>query len=214
MRKKEERKNASLRRRQQSRQPYDLVLIVCEGAKTEPDYFKALRNELRLSSTNICICGKECGSAPNSVVEHALQAFQQKPDYDRVFCVFDKDRHETYKIALDKIRTIKFRGRTLIEAITSVPCFEFWLLLHFEDSAHYYVAAGKNSACDQVMRDLRKHLPNYEKGDSDIFNQTYPLVDQALKRAELLKKRQKEIEIDNPSTDVHNLVAYLRNLKK
>ena len=213
MRKKEERKNVSLRRRQHSKQPYELVLIVCEGAKTEPDYFKALRNELRLSNTNIHICGKECGSAPNSVVEHALQIFQKNPDYDRVFCVFDKDRHETYQIALDKIKSSKFRGRSVIKAITSVPCFEFWLLLHFEDSAHYYVPAGKNSACDQVVRDLKKHLPDYEKGAEDILNQTYPLIDQAVKRADLLEKRQEGAETDNPSTKVHYLVAYLRNLK-
>lgn len=28
-----------------TRKPYDRVLIVCEGAKTEPLYFKALREE-------------------------------------------------------------------------------------------------------------------------------------------------------------------------
>lgn len=58
------RENASLRRqRKNPREPYDVVLIVCEGSKTEPAYFTALKNELRLSSANISIFGKECGSA-------------------------------------------------------------------------------------------------------------------------------------------------------
>ena len=64
------RKIASLYRKRKSREPYDVVLIVCEGAKTEPSYFTALKKELRLSSTNIHICGKECGSAPINVVDY------------------------------------------------------------------------------------------------------------------------------------------------
>lgn len=34
--KRKERKAASLRRAKAKRSPYDVVLIVCEGAKTEP----------------------------------------------------------------------------------------------------------------------------------------------------------------------------------
>lgn len=41
MKKKKERRNTSFRRRVKHREPYDVILIVCEGSKTEPDYFKA-----------------------------------------------------------------------------------------------------------------------------------------------------------------------------
>lgn len=203
------RQNASFQRPRKKREPYDVVLIVCEGAKTEPAYFTALKNELRLSSANSHICGKECGSAPLSVVDHALQLSRNNADYDRIFCVFDKDRHETYQAAIDKVR----KRRTKIEAITSIPCFEFWLLLHFEDSAHYYVAAGGNSACDMVIRDFKKHISEYEKGVTAIFDKTYPSVDTAIRRAELLEQRQSESGADNPSTKVHRIVRYLRELK-
>jgi hypothetical protein len=40
-------------RRGPTREPYDVVLIVCEGAKTEPNYFKRLKLAYRLSNANI-----------------------------------------------------------------------------------------------------------------------------------------------------------------
>lgn len=216
MSKRQERKSASLGRRPRkcAREPYDVVLIVCEGEKTEPLYFDALKSELRLSNANIRICGKECGSAPESVVEYALQEFKRDPIYDRVYCVFDKDRHPTYSAALDRIRTKRLPGKAIIEAITSVPCFEFWLLLHFEDTARPYSAVGGNSAGDQIVSDLKQYMPSYEKGDGNAFELTSPMVEEAIKRAERLEKRQKEAGTDNPSTKVHHLVKYMRQLRK
>lgn len=212
MSRKVERRNVSLRRKRgKPREPYDVVLIVCEGAKTEPTYFKALKNELRLSNANITICGKECGPAPKLVVEFALQKHRERGDYDRIFCVFDKDQHETYQTALDKINASQKKIK--IEAITSVPCFEFWILLHFEDAARPYEATGNSSICDQVVRDLRRHIPTYEKGMNDILKLTYPSVDEAIRRAELRERRCSEDGTDNPSTKVHTLVHYLRNIK-
>lgn len=212
MSRKKERINVSLhRKRGKPREPYDVVLIVCEGAKTEPAYFKALKNELRLSSANIDICGRECGSAPISVVDFALQKHRERVGYNRIFCVFDKDQHETYQSALDKIRA-SYR-KIKIEAITSVPCFEFWILLHFEDAARPYEAMGNSSICDQVVHDLRRYIPEYEKGMNDIFKLTYQYADEAIRRAELRERRCSEDGTDNPSTKVHRLIKYLLNIK-
>lgn len=213
MSRKKERKNVSLyRKRGKPREPYDVVLIVCEGSKTEPTYFKALKNELRLSNANIDICGKGCGPAPKSVVEFALQKHKERGDYDRIFCVFDKDQHETYQTALDKIKSLPRKIK--IEAITSVPCFEFWILLHFENTVRPYEAMGNSSICDQVVRDLRRHIREYEKGMKDVFDRTYPYVDEATSRAALRESRCNEDGTDNPSTKVHRLVSYMRNIKQ
>ena len=51
--KRKAREAESLRRQAAKRVPYDVVLIVCEGEKTEPYYFKGLRKHLRLSNANI-----------------------------------------------------------------------------------------------------------------------------------------------------------------
>jgi len=60
------------------RPPRKCVLIVCEGSKIEPAYFKGLCGKLRLHSAEARICGEECGNAPVSVVEFALQEAQQR----------------------------------------------------------------------------------------------------------------------------------------
>ena len=42
-----------LRRRTAQRQPADRLLIVCEGAKTEPLYLGEIRQALRLPTANV-----------------------------------------------------------------------------------------------------------------------------------------------------------------
>ncbi len=208
------RKNASLyRQRKKPREPYDVVLIVCEGAKTEPFYFSSLKNELRLSSANIRICGKECGSSPLSVVNYAISEFEKSGDYNRVYCVFDKDRHGTYSEALEKVRRTKLRGGAQIIAITSVPCFEYWLLLHFIDMARPYGASASLSPCEELLRDLKAYISQYEKG-FDVFGITYPLIEQAIRRAEMRDQICLTNDTDNPSTKIYQLVTYLLNLKQ
>ena len=44
--KKKDHRSASLTRRQSMREVKQSFLIVCEGVRTEPDYFKAFRNPL------------------------------------------------------------------------------------------------------------------------------------------------------------------------
>jgi len=127
--KRKKRKVESLRRRRATIAPYDVVLIVCEGEKTEPNYFAALKRVFRLSNTNIKVCG--CGSDPITLVNFAIATFKREREFDRVYCVFDRDRHTTYTGAIKKISQTRLGGGSKISAVPSVPCFEFWILLHF-----------------------------------------------------------------------------------
>ena len=49
-----ERQRRQLERKQNRRASYDRVLIVSEGSKTEPNYFKEIRAEFRLHSITDC----------------------------------------------------------------------------------------------------------------------------------------------------------------
>ncbi len=131
---------AILKRRRARRDPYDYVLIVCEGEKTEPTYFQRLKRSLKLNTANIAVVSGD-GTDPMSIVNTAIKLFSEDRKYDSVYCVFDKDSHPTYDAALDKIRNTKLKkaarnGSTHsnFESCRSVPCFEFWFLLHFERS--------------------------------------------------------------------------------
>ncbi len=204
--KRKAKKLQSLRRRQARREPYDVVLIVCEGEKSETNYFNGLKNEFRLNNANIEICGLGCD--PLNLVKHAIARLRENKEFDRVYCVFDRDRHKTYKNALNKVRNTTLGGRRKIEAITSVPCFEYWLLLHFT----YTTAPASN--CSPVIERLKSYWYDYEKTDKRIFDKIKDKLDKAITNARQVEQYHKTSGTDNPSTRVHHLVDYLRTLKQ
>ena len=210
--KRKERKAESLRRRRALKAPYDVILIVCEGKKTEPIYFNELKKAFRLSNANIKVCGR--GSDPLSVVDFAIETYRKEPEFDRVYCVFDRDRHTTYHMALDKIRHTGLSKRSRIFAIPSVPCFEFWLLLHFTYTTRPFDAPPGNSICSRVIEELMNYLPAYRKGQQDFFYKMQDKLDNAISNSRRVEQFHQTSGTDNPSTLVHSLVDYLRDLKR
>ncbi len=210
--KRKERKAKLLRRQKAKKEPYDVVLIVCEGEKTEPNYFTELKKNFRLSNANVRVCGR--GSDPLSVVNFAIQTFQQEPEFDRVYCVFDRDRHKKYHEALDRVRRTRLCKGSKIFAIPSIPCFEFWLLLHFVYTTKPFDASPRDSICSRVIEELKKFIPEYQKGGHDIFCKIQDKLDNAITYADRVQQFHQTSGTDNPSTLVHTLVEYLRDLKK
>lgn len=186
-----------------------------KGGKTEPKYFKELREAFRLSSANIEIAGDECGSSPRNVVNYALAVYRKQKKHNRIFCVFDKDRHPTYNEALAKIRDVKLIKGDSIQAITSVPCFEIWLLLHFIPTTKAFVSKeASDSICASVIKELVRRLPGYTKGMDNLFPALLNRLPTAIKNAKQLAEHGVASGSDNPSTQMHYLVEYLRDLKK
>ena len=210
--KRKERKAELLRRRRAMKAPYDVILIVCEGGKTEPNYFTELKNAFRLSNANVTICGR--GADPLSVVNFAIKTFKQEPEFDRIYCIFDRDRHTTYNAAVDKVRWTRLGKGSKIFAIPSVPCFEFWLLLHFIYTTKPFDALPGDSICSRVILELKKHLPEYQKRHQNVFNKIQDKMDNAIRNASRVEQFHQTSRTDNPSTRVHSLVEYLRDLKK
>lgn len=66
-----ERQRRELERKAASRAPYERILIVSEGRKTEPLYFEEIRAEYRLHTANMEVRFSELGTAPLQVVEYA-----------------------------------------------------------------------------------------------------------------------------------------------
>lgn len=191
----------------------DRILIVCEGSKTEPHYFEGARINYRLTATDVEICGKECGSAPISVVNYALVKFNDnKGLYKHVFCVFDRDQHESYEEALALVHKYSKNG---FHAIHSIPSFEFWLLLHFKHSRSAYVKKGKKSPGDVVLGDLNLLFTQnigtaYVKGLENVFFVLLTRVEDAVKRSRLCINDAEITNEPNPTTYVHDLINVLR----
>ena len=64
-----------------SRVETDKILIVTEGEKTEPDYFRRLIKELGLTTAKVRITG-EGDSAPISVVKTAERILDNDDDFE------------------------------------------------------------------------------------------------------------------------------------
>lgn len=126
--------------------------------------------------------------------------------FDAVYCVFDRDSHPRFEEASNMARG---RGFQLAR---SWPCFEFWLLLHFESTRAPYARKGSVSPCDACIHDLRKYLPAYSKGDHATFDALWHRLENAIENGRKAAADAKATGESNPSTEVHELVARLRKL--
>jgi len=127
--------------------------------------------------------------------------------------VFDKDTHDSYAPALQAVINAKPKGTFF--AINSVPCFEYWLLLHFGYTAKpFYGTTGAKSAGDQVQDELKKCIEDYAKGNHGCFERLVDDLPQAIQYSKLALKSADASGTDNPTTFVHELVVYLQGLSK
>lgn len=195
---------ASFRRRAGNKPPRSVTLIVCEG-DTEQEYFAAIRIHYGLSTTEVIIAENTKGSAPISVVRCAEEKCAEPGGYDKVFCVFDRDGHESFDRARDRIKALANRKkRSLpIEEAISIPCFEVWILLHFEQTD-----APFGRCADVIRRILDNHVANYEKADAGIARQLMGRADNAVINAEWLEKRAVDNN-HNPYTSLHRVLRHI-----
>jgi len=197
------RNSDSFRRRPGRKPPRSITLIVCEG-ETEQVYFKAARQQYGLSTMEVIIANNTEGAAPISVVACAEKKCSEQGGYDHVYCVFDRDGHESFSRAREKIRTLanrKNKPLPMVEAI-SVPCFEFWVLLHFEQTD-----AAFAKCADVIHRIHAQHMAGYVKADAAICQQLMAKVDTALTNADWLEARAEDNNY-NPYTSVQRVLRH------
>ncbi|HEH5157171.1 TPA: RloB domain-containing protein [Campylobacter coli] len=175
--------NTRLRDRKTRRKENEVILIVCEGEKTEVDYLRQLKDYLKLNNVRIDIFSSK-NPSPLQVVKFAEE--KNKDDsYDKVYCVFDKDTHSDFDKAKQKCEKYNF------EAIISNPCFEFWILLHFTYTTKPF---GTNSPCGELIdNNLRTYIKDYSKD----YNFTSIIKDKLNTAINYAQKANKEAESNN-----------------
>lgn len=216
-------KARQLARREQKdarRASYPRILIVSEGSKTEPLYFEEIRAAYRLHSANVEVQPSQLGTAPIQVVQYAKQIFEKgsrhkgiRPrSFDQVYEVFDRDDHPSYFDALDLAASMDGTLRNedkqpvSFKAIPSVPSFELWLLLHYEN-----IQAPIHR--DDVMGRLKLCIPDYEKGAGGTFAKTSTRRATATERAKALAARFNARTL-GPYTAIAELVTVLTKLRE
>ncbi len=207
-----ERSASKLKRKHGRRPPYPRILIVCEGRKTEPQYFEEIRIRNRIPSAHIRVVHAAHGTEPRQVVNFAESTFRAAKAYEQIYAVFDRDEHRTYHEALGRAQALNGNLRNdekrpvTFTAIASVPCFELWLLIHFVEIHAYFER-------DVILRRLREHIPPYVKGMTDVFTITEFRLADATQRAGALQQRFNPFSGTDPYTNVNALVTLLRSLR-
>ena len=207
-----ERQARKLARKKGTRPPYPRILIVTEGEKTEPQYFDEIRRQERIPSAHVVVRNSRDGTEPIQIVEYAIESFgEHNGEFDQVFVVFDRDEHHTYHAALNACRDTTLKNdekkRIPIRAVPSNPCFELWLLLHYEDIHHLFHR-------DDIIDRLKRYIPNYEKAFPGTFAWTRPALVDALARAKRLQEcHSPENDAEGSYTNVDVIVELLLSLK-
>ncbi len=183
-----------LQRRVNVRELRQRFLIVCEGEKTEPNYF----NSFRVPGVVIDVRG--IGQNTVRLVKRAIQLMKED-DYDQVWCVFDRDIFpvKNFNAAL---RLAEKHG---IKVAYSNEAFELWYVLHF----NYHQSAMARHLYVGMLKDLLG--VSYEKNRLDMYERLEDRQEKAIRNAEkLLDTYQPHRPAhDNPSTTVHLLVQEL-----
>ena len=216
MRKRRAKGSGHYRREQAKQQARRRVLVITKG-KTELAYLRELIDHLGINQALIDVREGDPHN-PGGVLRSAEECLEAsfRDEYGKVFCVFDRDQHPSFWPTAQKIRS----GSGLLEivqAIPSVPCFEYWLLLHFKKTARPYPTSEDGSACHEVKRDLRRRMPAYSKGMAGAKNWRRVLsgLEDARKRSgEILRQAESDPGGNSPYTHMHELVDYLESLKE
>lgn len=216
--KRKARASDALQRQRFERARNTRYLIVCEGTKTEPHYFRELLDDLLIRPQTVRIAPND-GVSPDRVVAHALHLYEEDAAsgdaFDTVYCVFDRDKHTTFDAAVQRTKDLGDAGKPLI-AITSTPCFEFWLLLHFGYTDQPFHAAGRKSVGDQVVAALKTKpgFGKYGKGQKGIYGVLKTKLGDALTHAAQLRGHGAATASINPATDIDRLVLVIQALSK
>lgn len=117
-------------RRTETLSERERILVVCEGEKTEPNYFRSIQKELPQHIVELEICGE--GFNTLTLVEKAqtLRDGRKSGSYpfDQVWVVFDRDSFPPS----DFDNAISKAEADGIKCAWSNEAFELWYVLHFE----------------------------------------------------------------------------------
>ncbi len=186
-------------------------LIVCEGEKTEPNYFKAFPKKTGKIIYDIEFDGG--GISTLGVVEKAIELRDKSNQkFDRVWAVFDRD---SFKSTSFNSAILKARANG-IDCAWSNEAFELWYLLHFHNritamDRKEYEKAIEEAVNDKLTNKKRKFL--YKKNDPNMYLLLNKLGNQelAIKWAKGLNDKVLEEKFAdyNPATQVFKLVEEL-----
>ena len=177
-----------------------LFLLSVEGAVTEQQYFNMFNNDDSIIQIE-CI-KKKNRSSPKEVlkaIKKSLAKTDLKKD-DEAWLIIDKDLwpdehiHELSEWSKEKCN---------YHFALSNPCFEYWLLLHFENSSG-------NINKNICLTRLKRYLPAYDK-QIPVHKFTADNIETAINRAE---SQLSPLQGDWPTTTGTTVYRLIKHIKQ
>ena len=189
-----------------SRKTKKIILMITEGNnQTETNYFKRFESpEYRIKFAH----GNDTDPVKmiNTLISQYVDWGLSSENGDLGISLIDTDCKK-YKDS-QIMEADKLCSET-IKQIVSSPCFEIWLLCHYEFSTRQY------NSSDEVVKNLKNYIRDYSKNDETIYEKTKPLISTALDNAEKLNnhcisldKKPHSVEF-MPSTEIESIVKLL-----
>jgi len=183
------------------------IVIVCEGIRTEINYF----NSFKMRYSGVEIIALHSGHTdPINIVKEAKKSIKEFDlelnNGDSLWCVFDVDDRQN-----EIFQEIKRLAGNKVNIGLSNPCIELWFLLHFRNATKWIERVD-------VIRQLRQHIRNYDKSMDDIGKMLRRYEAEAIIRAKELNKSLESRQIEkistesNPSTQVYLLVEHIHRI--
>jgi hypothetical protein len=198
-------------RRSEALAERERILIVCEGERTEPNYFLEIGKTLPPHVIELIIEGM--GMNTLSLVREAIRLRDNKEEslqpYDQTWVVFDKDDFPPN----DFNSAITLCDQQGLKAAFSNEAFELWYVLHFE----YRTTAMPRTEYKAKLSTLLGRP--YAKNALDMYQVLDAMGSQAsaIKWAQRLHKAVTDNHITpanaNPCTTVYQLVEVLNAFK-
>lgn len=198
---------SSFKRSSPKYRPQPRVLVICEDAKSSKDYLQHAAVYFR---SHAIIEFSHCGHTdPKGIVQNALR---RQNEFEKVYCVLDRDTHAGWNEAFGLIGS-----GSKVCIIPSYPCFEYWILCHFEYSRTLFISSGNKSPADCVVERIRQQegLEKYSKGyKGNLFIDLLARFSDAHANATKALKDAIDTQELNPSTCLHQLLDELNRLGK
>jgi len=203
--------------------PLKTLRIFCEGANTEPEYINSYIQEFLITNrARVVKVEPTKKNTPVQLVQEAVD-FKRSPKslpHDEFWVVYDRESIARYDRNLH-LKAWNNANRNGINVALSNVCFEYWLLLHFLNSAAAYSSYDdlyKNSPLNtHIMRITGR---SYTKADKSLFSKLLPLIPSARDRAITINNTNINaapngaLPFDiNPYTNVPDLLEAIVNFK-
>lgn len=202
-----ERNSRPLKRARAHQDSQPVIWIYCEGAVTEPTYFKAIRAMLGRNINAKIEVEFAVGGSPLHMLRHALKHSGRTSNNgrfkegDSLWLVFDIESPQRHPHIDEAIRLARRHG---VNLAASNPCFELWLNLHHSD----HFAELTNKDAKRRFQDLPDC--HTAAGFAQDYHPSYQL---AKHRAQTMA-RDPWLAGSNPATNVWELVDVLLGLRQ